>query len=287
MSVPSFSDLGKSARDVFRSGYHYGKSLIKFTAKASSANSLQVDSNLQLNCDEATLNGTANVEYKTSDYGNLLQKWTTDGTVTLGYHLNGLPLSHMGLLAEIIYNPATTAGTVKFGVKCTPQNVNALCTVVSDLNSNVNILGSLVTAVKGLMIGYQGGYSTETNRMTKNDLGLAFNYGDVGIHFQCVSIPHECGLSVLYKVNRDWDVGINGIVAHSGGMKKWTLGTGAKCQMDETSTFRCKFNTDLQLGLSMQHKLDPNVLLTLSFNVDCANVTRGGHKVGLALDITG
>ncbi|XP_043591019.1 voltage-dependent anion-selective channel protein 3-like [Bombus pyrosoma] len=121
--------------------------------------------------------------------------------------------------------------------------------------------------------------------MTKNDLGLAFSYQDVGFHFRCTSIPYEYGLSLLYKVNSDWDAAINGILARSGGIQKWTLGAAAKCNIDEGSTFRCKFNTDLQLGLSLQQKLDENATLSLSFNIDCANVTRGGHKVGLAFEI--
>ena len=91
----------------------------------------------------------------------------------------------------------------------------------------------------------------------------------------------------LIPMNSDWDAAINGILARTGGMQKWTLGTGAKCQIDDRSTFRCKFNTDLQLGMSMQHRLDPHILLTLSFNVDCSNITRGGHKVGLALEMEG
>lgn len=50
MSVPSFTDLGNSAREVFKMGYHYGKSLIKLNAKAAGSN-LDVGSNLSLDCD--------------------------------------------------------------------------------------------------------------------------------------------------------------------------------------------------------------------------------------------
>lgn len=44
MSVPSFSDLGKSARDIFKTGYHYGKSLIKLTSK-------KIDETIEMNTD--------------------------------------------------------------------------------------------------------------------------------------------------------------------------------------------------------------------------------------------
>ncbi|KAK1132237.1 hypothetical protein K0M31_016359 [Melipona bicolor] len=285
MSVPSFKDLGKNARDVFRSGYHYGKSLIKLGIKSKSSERLAMGSDLRLNCDTSKLTGVADAEYKTEDYGSFLQKWTTDGTITLGYGVRQTIITDVGLKSEISYNPETAAKIIKVGANVTKQAVNAKCSISSDANSNVDILGSVVTAVKGLLIGYQGGYNTETNKMTKNDLGLAFSYQDVGFHFRCTSIPYEYGLSLLYKVNPEWDAAINGILARNGGVQQWTLGAAAKCNIDEGSTFRCKFNTDLQFGLSLQQKLDANVMLTLSFNIDCANVTRGGHKVGLALEI--
>lgn len=88
-------------------------------------------------------------------------------------------------------------------------------------------------------------------------------------------------------MTEEWDTAINSIVCRNGGTVQWMVGAAAKWKIDETSTFRCKFNSDLQLGMSLQQKLDDNVMLTLSFNIDCINPLRGGHKVGLAFDIEG
>lgn len=68
-------------------------------------------------------------------------------------------------------------------------------------------------------------------------------------------------------------------------MQKWTVGAGAKYKIDEQSTLRFKFNSDLQLATSLLQKLNDGITLILSFNIDCANVTRGGHRVGLALNV--
>jgi len=68
-------------------------------------------------------------------------------------------------------------------------------------------------------------------------------------------------------------------------VQKWIVGAAAKCKIDERSILRFKFNTDLQLATSLLQKLSDGVTLILSFNIDCANVTRGGHRVGLALNI--
>lgn len=87
------------------------------------------------------------------------------------------------------------------------------------------------------------------------------------------------------SVNPDLDVAANGIYARRGDMQKWIVGAAAKCKIDDRSTLRFKANTDLQLATSLLQKLNDGVVLILSFNIDCGNIIRGGHKVGLALNV--
>lgn len=49
MEVPSFADLGKNARDVFKTAYHQGKGLIKLNVKTKSAKRFQMMSDTTLN----------------------------------------------------------------------------------------------------------------------------------------------------------------------------------------------------------------------------------------------
>lgn len=49
MEVPSFADLGKNARDVFKTAYHQGKGLIKLNVKTTSAKRFQMMSDTTLN----------------------------------------------------------------------------------------------------------------------------------------------------------------------------------------------------------------------------------------------
>lgn len=53
MEVPSFADLGKNAKDVFKTGYHHGKGLVKFNVKTKSAKRFQMMSDATLNFDES------------------------------------------------------------------------------------------------------------------------------------------------------------------------------------------------------------------------------------------
>ncbi|KAG7200263.1 hypothetical protein KM043_017732 [Ampulex compressa] len=299
MEVPSFTDLGKNARDVFKTGYHYGKGLIKCNVKTRSTGKFEMASDVSLNLAASKLSGYVETKYKPADNATLHERWTSDGTIFVGCELKGVPAKDTSVQSEIMYNPEDNARGIKLGAKFINENFNAACTISSEPNMNANILGAVVVAFKSLFIGYQGGYSTTTDKMTKNDVGLAFNYRDVGFHFRCTSIPNEYGLSLLYKdllgcnakrmlwfqVNPDWDAAVNGILARNERIQEWTVGAAAKYKLDSKSTLRFKFNTDLQLGTSLKQKLHDDVTLTLSFNVDCANLTRGGHKIGLALDV--
>ncbi|RLU21438.1 hypothetical protein DMN91_005811 [Ooceraea biroi] len=233
MEIPNFADLGKNARDVFATGYHHGKGLIKLNVKTKSARRFQITSDTTLNFEASKLSGLMETKYK-ANAGALLLKWTTEA---------------------------------------------------NDLNASTSLLGSFVVRCRDLFVGYRGGYDTALNKMTKNDIGLAYGCADVDFHFRCTCIPHEYGLSVLYKVNPDLDIAANGIYARRGDLQKWTVGAGAKCKLDEKSTLRFKFNTDLQLATSLLQKLNDGITLILSFNIDCAKITRGGHRVGLALNV--
>ncbi|XP_018396815.1 PREDICTED: voltage-dependent anion-selective channel protein 2-like [Cyphomyrmex costatus] len=284
MDVPSFADLGKNARDVFKTGYHHGKGLIKFNIKTKFAKRFQLTSDTTLNFEVSKLSGLMETKYK-ANAGALLLKWTTDGVLFLGYEFNGLLMKGVDLLSECSYNPETAAKSVKVGSKFVSKRINACCEISNDLDSGTNLLGSVVVKCRDLLLGYQGGYDTVSNRITKNDVGVVYGCPDIDLHFRCTCIPHVYGLSVLYKARRDLDIAANGIYAKRGDVQKWTVGAGAKCKIDERSTLRFKFNTDLQFATSLLQKISDGVTLILSFNIDCANVTRGGHRVGLALNV--
>ncbi|XP_077267913.1 non-selective voltage-gated ion channel VDAC2-like [Temnothorax americanus] len=223
-------------------------------------------------------------KYK-ANAGALLLKWTTEGALFLGYEFNGLLMKGVDLLSECSYNPETAAKGVKVGSKFANERINASCEISNYPDSGTSLLGSVVLKCRDLLLGYQGGYDATSNRVTKNDVGVAYGCADIDLHLRCTCIPYVYGLSVLYKARPDLDIAANGIYGKRGDVQKWTVGAAAKCKIDERSTLRFKFNTDLQLATSFLQKISDGVTLILSFNIDCANVTRGGHRVGLALNI--
>lgn len=65
-------------------------------------------------------------------------------------------------------------------------------------NQSPEILSNLVVKVKNFFLGFQTGYSWNTNSVTKNDASLYTEYGKAAFHFRCIRIPHEFGLSTYY-----------------------------------------------------------------------------------------
>lgn len=53
MTVPSFSDIGKNAWDIFKTGYHYGHGLFNISITNKSEKNLKLNSNYSLNCDSS------------------------------------------------------------------------------------------------------------------------------------------------------------------------------------------------------------------------------------------
>ncbi|XP_014606349.1 PREDICTED: voltage-dependent anion-selective channel protein 1-like [Polistes canadensis] len=282
MEVPNFSDLGKSARDVFKTGYYYGKGLFKLNVKSKKTGIFEMTSDLFINADTLKLNGLLETKYNTENYGNIVQKWTSDGTAFLGCEMTGKLLDGLTLLSEFFYNPQTTFKGMKLDTKYINDRVNGICTLANEnFDSNLNVYGAIVVRFKELFVGYQCGYKTATKELTKNDLGFAFGYRDLAFHLRCTLIPHEFGCSVLYKVNSDWDIALNGISAKSGRLHKWMVGVAAKYKLDEDSILRFKMNNAMQLGTSLQLKLNENATVSFSFCFDCTNINRGNHKVGM------
>uniref|UniRef100_A0A8D0EW55 Non-selective voltage-gated ion channel VDAC3 n=1 Tax=Strix occidentalis caurina TaxID=311401 RepID=A0A8D0EW55_STROC len=77
---PSYSDLGKSARDVFNKGYGFG--MVKLELKTKSSSGVEFAATGSSNTDTGKASGSLETKYKIKDYGlTFTQKWNTDNTL--------------------------------------------------------------------------------------------------------------------------------------------------------------------------------------------------------------
>lgn len=103
MAPPTYSDLGKSARDVLGQGYHFG--LFKLDVKSKTNTDVEFVCGGVSNQDTGKVFGNMETKYKVKKYGlTFSEKWNTDniltGDITIADKLlNGLTLGYSCTLA--------------------------------------------------------------------------------------------------------------------------------------------------------------------------------------------
>lgn len=80
MAPPTYNDLGKSARDVFGQGYHFG--LFKLDVKTKTNSDVEFCCGGVSNQDTGKVFGSLETKYKFKEYGlTFSEKWNTDNTL--------------------------------------------------------------------------------------------------------------------------------------------------------------------------------------------------------------
>lgn len=80
MAPPSYSDLGKQARDIFSKGYNFG--LWKLDLKTKTSSGIEFNTAGHSNQESGKVFGSLETKYKVKDYGlTLTEKWNTDNTL--------------------------------------------------------------------------------------------------------------------------------------------------------------------------------------------------------------
>lgn len=282
MSCPSFGDLGKDAKDVFRSGFHLG--LANFSVTSVFKN-LNIGGSLRHNLDENSTNGGAFIGIESEDFGKTIGKFTNGGVFSLQHFFKKGLFQDVDVNGIYSYNTESTKSIIQVNSNFVTDNFHGNCSLTNCLEMNLNAAVDVVYRIKDIFVGYQTGFDTASSKLTKNDFGLGFSLNDMDYHFRCNSIPTEFGLSIHRKVSDNWSVAMNGLFAKKGDSQLWTLGIGGKYEWSDGAIFRCKVDKDQQIGISFSQRLRDMLNLTLSFNIDSANLDSGGHKAGISFEL--
>jgi len=277
MAPPSYSDIGKQARDVFGKGYHFG--LVKLEVKSKSASGIEFTAGGNTTTDGGKVNGSLETKWSCKENGvKLTEKWTTDNTInaTMDYEklMPGLKLTLDGNFQP---NSGDKAGKFKTEYKHDRILFNA------DLNLAkspvVNMAASMGHGPYAL--GYQTSFDSGKSALTKHNLALNYNAGDMILH--CSSNDFKVfGGGIYLKNNSRLETGITCSSA-LGGASNFAI--GCKYALDKDASVRAKVDTNSQIGLSYQQKLRDGVTVTLSSNLDGTKLNQPGHKLGLCLEM--
>nr|XP_009483826.1 PREDICTED: voltage-dependent anion-selective channel protein 3 isoform X2 [Pelecanus crispus] len=278
---PSYSDLGKSARDVFNKGYGFGMVKLELKTKSSSG-VLEFTATGSSNTDTGKASGSLETKCKIKDYGlTFTQKWNTDNTLGTEVSMEDQLAEGLKVALDTTFVPNTGKKSGKLKTSYKREYVNLGCNIDIDL-SGPTIYGWAVLGYEGWLAGYQMAFDTAKSKLSQNNFALGYKAGDFQLHTN-VNDGTEFGGSIYQKVNNKVETSVN--LAWTAGSNNTRFGIAAKYQLDEKTSIVAKVNNASLIGIGYSHVLRPGVKLTLSGLIDGKNFSAGGHKVGLGFEL--
>jgi len=279
MAPPKYGDLGKQASDVFGKGYHFG--LLKLDVKTKTATGVEFSTGGSSNIDSGKVSGNLETKYQVKDLGmTLTEKWTTDNNLSTTVDVVDKLIPGCKLSLDTKFAPGS--GAKSGALKAEYKHDAAM--VTADLDLGLTALNaSAVMGHKGWLAGYQTSFDLAKSAVTKNNFGLGYAAGDCVLHTSLTN-GTEFGGSVYQKLSPALETGVTLGWSTAGAATKF--GIGAKYVLEDGAVVRAKVNNSSEVGLGYQQKLRDGVTVTLSTLINGANFNAGGHKVGVALEMS-
>jgi len=279
MAPPSYSDLGKSAKDVFSKGYNWG--FFKIDAKSKTANGVEFKTALNSNRDSGKVAGNLETKYKWSEYGlTFTEKWNTENVLNTEIKIEDQLAEGLELAFKTSFAPQTgkKSGNVESSFK--NDYLHLSCDVDFDF-AGPTVHGAAVLGYEGWLAGYNMSFDSSKSKLTKSNFGFGYNGGDFSFTTN-VNDGQEFTGSIHQKVKADLEAAVS--LAWQAGSGSTTFAIGAKYQLDKDASISAKVNNSSHVGLGYTQKLRDGIKMTVSSLVDGKNINAGGHKVGLGLE---
>uniref|UniRef100_A0A3B3YTG6 Non-selective voltage-gated ion channel VDAC1 n=1 Tax=Poecilia mexicana TaxID=48701 RepID=A0A3B3YTG6_9TELE len=177
---PTYTDLGKSARDVFTKGYGFG--LIKLDLKTKSDNGLEFTSTCSGNTETSKVAGSLETKYKWAERGlTFTEKWNTDNTLGTEITVEDQLVKGLKLTFDSSFSPNTgkKGGKLKTAYKC--DHINLGCDVNYDINGTA-IHGAAVVGFEGWLAGYQTTFEAGRNKVTQSNFAVGYKTDEFQLH---------------------------------------------------------------------------------------------------------
>jgi len=279
MAPPSYSDLGKSARDVFSKGYNFP--FFKIDAKTKTENKVEFKTSISSNRDSGKLSGSLETKYKWSDYGlTFTEKWNTDNILNTEIKIEDQLAEGLELAFDASFAPQTGKKSAKIKSAYKMEYLHLNCDVDLDFAGPI-VHGAAVAGYEGWLAGYQMSFDSSKSKLTRSNFGFGYNGGDFSFTTN-VDGGQEFSGSVHQKVSDDLEAAVN--LSWASGSGNTNFGLGAKYKLDNDASFSAKVNNQSHVALGYTQKLRDGVKLTISGLIDGKNINSGGHKLGLGLE---
>lgn len=281
MSVPpSYSDLGKAARDLLNKGFNYG--FYKLDAKTKTSNGVDFNTVCSSNHDSGKFLGNIETKYKWREYGlSFTEKWNTDNTLGTEITIEDQLVKGLKLSFDTMFTPQTGKKGGKIKTEYKRDYLHTNCDVDFDF-AGPTIHSAAVLGFNGWLAGFQMLFDTSKSKLSQSNFAVGFNKEDFTLITSVNDGSEFCG-SIFQRITDQFETAlqINWIPGTAG----TRFAIGAKYCADKDSTFRAKVSNVGQIGLSYQQKVCNGITLTLSTLIESKTFNQGGHKVGVGLEL--
>lgn len=278
---PTYSDLGKAARDVTDKGYNYGLYKLDVTQKSSSGPKIKIGGKANQEKDNAVdANLETTIECKEKGL-KFVEKWNTSNVLATEVTIEDQLAKGVKLAFDTTFAPHTGKKTAKVKAGYKQEFVNAQLDVDCDFGGPT-IHGATVLGYKGGLFGIQASFDTGKSALLKHNFALGYLGPDYTAHIS-VNNGSEFNGSIHHKVCPSLEA--SALITWVSGANTAKAQLGACYKLDDVNKVRAKINNALQLGLSYEHKIRPGVTVTMSSLIEGKQLNAGGHKFGLGLEM--
>jgi len=277
---PSYSDLGKSARDIFGKGFGFG--FVKLDAKTTTSNGVGFTVSSASSNDTGKVDASLETKYSWKEYGlSFKEKWNTDNTLSTEVTIEDQIAQGCKLSLDTSFSPQTgkKSGQIKTGYK--RDYINFTTDVDFDF-AGPTVHSTGVVGYEGWLAGFQVSFDTAESKLKRSNFALGYKTSDFQLH-TAVNEGSDFSGSIYQKVNDSLQTAINVGWASTTNTTRFAL--GAKYVLDSDATLNAKISNTSQFGIGYTQSLRPGVKMTLAALVDGKSLNQGGHKLGIGLDL--
>ncbi|VVC29392.1 Eukaryotic porin/Tom40,Porin, eukaryotic type [Cinara cedri] len=279
MAPPSYSDLGKAARDVFNSGYVFD--VLKLDLKTNQNVEIKAGGTQHLTSGAVNANlETKYVVNKSKYLFTFVEKWNTNDIMTSEASISGL-LPGVKVSTDGTFDRKKQTKVVR--VKSEYKNDLISLNLDTEFKALKPVItASAVLAYNGWLGGLNVKYSTSDNVLQSNHVALSY-IAKQFVFTTTVNDNKIFGGSVFQKLSDQLDLGLQ--VSWSSENNDSSLAIGTQYQLNKEVKLRAKINNKSQLCLGSGIKVKDGVTLSLASLFECRQFNQGGHKFGIGLEL--
>lgn len=279
--LPSFADLGKSAKDLFDKNFHLG--IVKTEIKTSTSSGVNIKTNGTHNTETSGVSGNMETSYKISNLGlTLTEKWDINNTLTTSFALEDKLIKGLKQTIEGVFEP----NTGKKSAKVKNQFKHELVHLNADFHFkslSPVILASTVVGHSGVLGGVEVELDAGTQAVQKLNYAVGYTGKDFVMH-GAFSNGSDILASIYQKLSNDLETAVN--LSWSSSTHDTKFGVAAKYNLDKSTFFKIRVDNRSLIGLAYCFPIRNGVDMTVAGQFDGKSINGGGHKLGLGLDFS-